>query len=122
MNTAAAVRVADSSASRIFGAVELAAQQAEDEGAAGADAAGLGRREEAAVQAADHEDEQHQRRPDVLQVGRRSAQGLSSPAGSQSGRTRTMIAMVSTYIAIARMPGTMPAMNSLPMSCCVRMA
>ena len=52
----------------------------------------------------------------------RSLQGLSAPRGSQPGRTRTMIMMVSTYISIASRPGTMPAMNSLPMSCWVRMA
>jgi hypothetical protein len=32
-----------------------------------------------------------------------------------------MIEIVSMYISIARVPGTMPAMNSLPMSCSVMM-
>ena len=53
---------------------------------------------------------------------RRSPKDLRSPAGSQSGRKYTISMMVMTYMLIANKPGTLPAMNSLPMSCCVKMA
>ena len=52
----------------------------------------------------------------------RSPKDLRSPAGSQSGRNCTIKKMVMTYMPMANKPGTMPAMNSLPMSCCVKMA
>jgi hypothetical protein len=71
VNTAAVVRVVSSSARRMsgpdVGAREPAAQHADDEGAAGAGAGSLGRREQPAVDAADHEREQQHRRPDVAQ-------------------------------------------------------
>ena len=38
-----------------------------------------------------------------------------------SGRNQPISAMVSMYMVMARMPGMMPAMNSLPMSCSVMM-
>ena len=47
---------------------------------------------------------------------------VAAPRGNQSGLTRTITVMVNTYMAMASMPGKMPAMNNLPMSCWVRMA
>ena len=52
---------------------------------------------------------------------RRSAQLWRGVAGKKFGRTLPMITTVSMSIAAARMPGMMPAMNSLPMSCSVMM-
>ncbi len=49
----------------------------------------------------------------------RSAIGRGVPAGRSVGRTATMSRIVSTYMVIASTPGSTPAMNSLPMSCCV---
>ena len=46
---------------------EPAAGEPDQERAAGAHAAGFGRREQAAIEAADDEDEKQQRRPDVAQ-------------------------------------------------------
>jgi len=51
----------------------------------------------------------------------RSLHGARGPAGKYLGRTQTMAPTVSMYIEAARMPGTIPAMNSLPMSCSVMM-
>ncbi len=52
-------------------------------------------------------------------AARRSLQGFFSPAGSSLGASATMAMMVSTYMPIASRPGSTPAMKSLPMSCCV---
>ena len=51
----------------------------------------------------------------------RSGQSLRGPAGKYLGRAQTMAATVIIYIEAASTPGTMPAMNSLPMSCSVMM-
>ena len=49
----------------------------------------------------------------------RSAQLWRGALGRKFGRTKAMMLMVAMYMPTARMPGTMPAMNSLPMSCSV---
>ena len=83
MNTAAAVRIACSNERRISGARQPAARDADQKRAGRADAARLGRREQAAIEAADHEDEQQQRRPDVAQTprGAPSRYGAARRAG-----------------------------------------
>ena len=48
-----------------------------------------------------------------------SLQRRALPAGRKPGRAYPMIVMVIMYIDTARMPGMMPAMNSLPTSCSV---
>ena len=67
VNTAAAVRVACKSAREHAGGLELSPRDRDQERAARADPARLGRREQAAVKAADHEHEQRKRGPDVAQ-------------------------------------------------------
>ena len=49
----------------------------------------------------------------------RSLQVARGPVGRWPGRTKPMIPTVIMYMVAARRPGTMPAMNSLPMSCSV---
>ena len=51
----------------------------------------------------------------------RCRQEVRLPFGRKPGRTQPMIAIVIMYMVIASRPGTMPAMNSLPMSCSVMM-
>ena len=46
---------------------------------------------------------------------------VCAPVGRKPGRNQPISAIVAMYIVIARMPGMMPAMNSLPMSCSVMM-
>ena len=50
---------------------------------------------------------------------RRSAHELRGAAGSKRGRSVPINAIVAIYIDTASNPGSTPAMNSLPMSCCV---
>ena len=49
----------------------------------------------------------------------RSGQVLRGPAGRKPGRIRPIAVIVTMYMATASMPGTTPAMNSLPTSCSV---
>src|SRR6202167_878334 len=51
----------------------------------------------------------------------RASHDLRGPEGRNSGRAQPMSATVIMYMVAARIPGRMPAMNSLPMSCSVMM-
>ena len=93
--------------------------EADQERAAGAHAGRLGRGEQAAVHAADAEDEQQQRRPDVPQRDDALAPGWRSPRGMICGRRTPMIWIVMMYSMLPSRPGRMPATNSLEMSCSV---
>ena len=64
-------------------------------------------------------------RSSVAQILRRpssrSFQLKRGARGRKSGFTKPMMVTVPIYIAAARMPGSTPAMNNLPMSCSVMM-
>src|SRR5215470_15893537 len=49
----------------------------------------------------------------------RWAATVRSPAGRNPGLSQPMVETVAMYIDTARMPGRIPAMNSLPISCSV---
>ena len=71
----------------VLAATGLPSHDADQEGAARARARGLGGGEQAAVEPADHEGEQQQRRPDVAAcASKRSLHGALWPAGRKPGR------------------------------------
>ena len=97
-------------------AVGAAIDDPEHEGADRADAGGLGRREDAEIEPADHQQEQRGRAPDAAQRDQPRSLNVERAAGGPSvGLMRVMIAIASMKPATVRIPGRKPARNSVEM-------
>ena len=83
--------------------------------AEGADPGPFGGREDAAVDAAHDDDEEHGDRPDVLERHEPLPQVERSPRGPEAGSVHTIHCTARHSSKVASMPGRMPAANSLPM-------